>query len=105
MTEEKIKEILNSQDKFNINEGEYQSYLNTLCNDEYSLEVVDRFGGEGQGDYYWYVIQIKDNKSNEKTFVRFNAYHNSWDGCDWDSDFEIVEPKEVLKIEWHLNEK
>jgi hypothetical protein len=56
---------------------------------------VTRFGGEGQGDEAWFVIQIGDQ------MFRMDGYYASDYGTDWDGDLYEVKPvvKEVTFYE------
>lgn len=68
--------------------------------DGYSLSVEDEFGGEGEGDSYWFVFKLV--LPNEKEYyVKYNGYYNSWDGTSWDSyEPELVEPYEKTVRDW-----
>lgn len=53
--------------------------------------VVESWGGEGEGDSIGYVLQFGDR------YVSVNGYYNSWDGADYD-DADIVEVVPVQKV-------
>lgn len=64
------------------------------------VEVVDSYGGEGQGDEYWKVFRFKDR------YFRVNAYYSSWDGVNFDmADIEEVFPEEVTTIVYKTKKK
>lgn len=71
----------------------------TVAGNIYSFEVVEDFGGEGMGDHMYVVLRI--NK-NEKLLchVKYSGWYSSWDGSEWETDFDIVEPVTVQKIEY-----
>lgn len=59
------------------------------------LEVVEKFGGEGQGEHYYYIL------SYGLSFLRVAGYYDSWEGTTWSEDeTELVVPKPVTVIEW-----
>lgn len=66
----------------------------------YCIETEDCFGGEGLGEEYWFVLRITETKSKKTKFIKFNAWYDSWNGCEWHKGFEIVNPVEVIKVEW-----
>lgn len=58
-------------------------------NIEYKL--VDRYGGEGEGDRHWFVLYFPESN----TFLRARGYYQSYDGSDYSSSkWEEVIPKE-----------
>lgn len=63
------------------------------------VEVVEDFGGEGQGDLRYVVFSVKFTDETVKYF-RQEGYYSSYDGTVWDGDFTEVTPKEVLRTEW-----
>lgn len=67
---------------------------------DYTFEIVDEYGGEGQGDNYWGVAKI--TKDNEEVFVRLSGWYQSYNGaeCDNYNDWELVEPKQVTETKY-----
>lgn len=63
------------------------------------VEVVEDFGGEGQGDLRYVVFKVTFADETVK-YYRQEGYYSSCDGTDWDGDFTEVTPKEVLRTEW-----
>lgn len=54
-----------------------------------AVREVDSYGGEGQGDEYWSVIEFEDE---EGTFlVELRGYYQSYDGGYYDSA-KLVKP-------------
>lgn len=62
-------------------------------------EVVEDFGGEGEGDLRYVVFKVTFFNGTVKHY-RQEGYYSSYDGTDWDGDFHEVTPKEVLRTEW-----
>lgn len=59
------------------------------------IKVVEQFGGEGQGEQYYYIL------SYGLAFLRVGGYYSSWEGTTWSEDeTELVVPKPVTVIEW-----
>lgn len=59
------------------------------------LELVDQFGGEGEGDDYWFVFKIEDQ------FFKVEGFHSSWEGVNWEgSEIKEVEAREVTVIQY-----
>lgn len=59
------------------------------------IEVVEKFGGEGRGEQYYYIL------SYGLYFLRVGGYYDSWQGTTWsEEETEIVVPKPVTVIEW-----
>jgi hypothetical protein len=63
-----------------------------------TVEVLDSFGGEGQGDDYWrvYKLELEDGTS---TIIRRNGWYASYEGSSWDN-FEEVKPVQVMVTQW-----
>lgn len=59
------------------------------------LELVEQFGGEGEGDNYWLVFKVEDQ------FFKVEGFHSSWEGVNWeDSEIKEVEAREVTVIQY-----
>ena len=112
MNKEEIKNLLKETVKLNDSSYDYEIHglsgkhieeltgYGTIENiDGFEIKYEDDFGGEGDGDSYWLVISILELESNEKTYIRFNGYYDSWNGTEWE-DWQIVNPKEVSVIQW-----
>lgn len=64
--------------------------------EQISFKNVDSYGGdEGEGEQYWSVYEFTDKKTNEKCYVKFDGWHQSYSGSEFDNWF-FVEPKEKL---------
>lgn len=58
------------------------------------LELVEDFGGEGQGDDYWVVFKVGDQ------FFKKNGWYASYDGGELDGDLYEVVPVQVSRTEY-----
>lgn len=61
----------------------------------YGVSLVEQYGGEGQGEDYWFVLKVGDRH------IKFDGYYQSYDGCyvEWD-DAKFVEPVQVTVTKW-----
>lgn len=56
------------------------------------VTIVDYFGGEGEGDQYWFVFQVED--ADGTRLFRRNGWYQSYDGGHYDGPTEEVKPVE-----------
>lgn len=65
-----------------------------------SVRLVEQFGGEGQGDAAWIVIEVIE-PGHEPRLFKVDGDHSSFDGTYYDGDLYEVQPKtvEVIKYE------
>lgn len=61
------------------------------------IKLVDDFGGEGQGDDYWIVMEITVDDEPPRLY-RVEGWYASYDGGYLDGDLHEVRPKEVTRI-------
>lgn len=61
--------------------------------------IVDRFGGEGKGDDYWFVFKVTDADGNERLFRR-NGWYASYDGGEYDGPTDEVKPQDKVITVW-----
>jgi len=72
-----------------------------FTNGKYTISCEEDFGGyEGAGEKTWVVYSLKDNETDEVIYFKLNGWYDSWNGTEWENDFVIVNPKEVIRIEW-----
>jgi hypothetical protein len=57
-----------------------------------AVEVVERVGGEGEGDHKHIVFRITPMWTSVTRYFKKNGYYSSYDGTDWDGAFFEVEP-------------
>lgn len=96
MTKETITEIFKSYG-YDITEVSYNGgfeYTNFPELEGTTIEKVEQHGGEGEGDSYYIVFKIEHGE--EETYIRFNGYYSSYNGVDWNIEFDIVKPKEIM---------
>lgn len=65
---------------------------------EINFKYEDSFGGEDCGDDYWSVYSF--SKGDEKVFVQFDGWYQSYNGSEYDEWF-FVEPKEVTVTKYY----
>ena len=57
-------------------------------------------GAEGDGASMSYVLKI-EHPDHPVAYIRWTGTYSSWDGNEWYSAPEMVEPKEVVVIQYH----
>lgn len=67
---------------------------------DYSLELEDSFGGEGQGENYWLVFSL-NKQGEDKLYFKIPGYHISHDGStlEVENTFQVW-PKEKTITTW-----
>jgi hypothetical protein len=55
---------------------------------DFEFEIVEDFGGEGQGDSRYVVFSLTDG--TDTRFFRKDGYYASYDGSTWDGEFREV---------------
>ena len=65
-----------------------------------TIEVVESYGGEGEGETYYYVLHFVDHG----VYTRSDAHYTSYDGTDW-SDSEFKECEKVPKTGYEFRNK
>ena len=111
--EEVLKQVLVLNERFEeeyaeIDEDELEdvfSYSEAKQLPSYTIKMEESYGGEGQGDDYWFVLSITESAIlgedlKDSIYIRFNGWYSSYNGTEWDGGFSIVYPKPVEKIEW-----
>lgn len=63
------------------------------------IEVVDSFGGEGQGDQYWFVFKVTDD-NGEARYFRRDGWYASFNGGYYDGPTEEVVAQEKTIQVW-----
>lgn len=111
---QKVKEFLEFEFE---NESDYGSLPKTMFQSEYpekdskwngdfenevlakadelglTVDFVDSFGGEGQGNDYWSVYSFTDG--DNVVYVQFDGWYASYNGSEY-SEWFFVEPKQVV---------
>lgn len=57
-----------------------------------TVSMEASFGGEGQGDDYWFVLKIEDG--DDTVYVRQDGWYASHVGGEYDGEFSKVDAKE-----------
>lgn len=71
----------------------YQEIENDGTRGGVTVEFVDHYGGEGQGDQYWTVYKF--TKGGEELYVKFYGWYASYDGATY-QDYRFVQPKQKM---------
>ncbi len=84
-------------------EGAYDPYHG------FSIELVNSEGGtEGGGEYVERVFKITEfnitEPAQEPVYLRRTGFYSSYNGIEYDGEFEIVIPREVIVTEYYTAE-
>jgi len=63
--------------------------------EQISFKNVDSHDAEDEGEDYWSVYEFTGNQTNEKCYVKFDGWYQSYSGSEFSKWF-FVEPKEKL---------
>ncbi len=66
-----------------------------------TLEHVDSYGGEGQGDEYWVVFKV----TSTGQLFKVDGYYSSYDGGSLDGDVYEVTPVQVTVTQYKKKAK
>lgn len=68
------------------------------------VRLVEDFGGEGQGDDYWFVFSVtqvdEESGLSVSAMYRMDGYYASYDGGSYDGDLYMVKPQPKTVIEY-----
>lgn len=64
---------------------------------DFDFRTVESYGGEGQGDDYWFVIEVQFE--DQIKHFKISGYYASYDGGYYDTLTE-VKPKEKVITVW-----
>jgi hypothetical protein len=65
----------------------------------YTVNSVDGYGGEGQGEDYWGIFSLE--KDGVETYWMLSGWYASFNGAEVELDsLEEVKPKEVTVRKW-----
>ena len=78
-------------------DDEEYTFVKTAEEQGISYTHIDSYGGEGQGYEYWSVYEF--TRDEDKVYVKFNGYYQSYNGSEYDEYF-FVEPKEKVVTEY-----
>ena len=76
---------------------EVSDFKDALLTAGIDYEEEAQHGGEGQGERFWTVYSF--TKDNEKVFVQFDGWYQSYNGSEYNGWF-FVEPKEVVVTQY-----
>lgn len=91
----------------NVDEDLSPARIEVKCKDfeadGIALTLVDSVGGyEGQGEYVRRVFEVTKHGTNI-SFVAITGFYSSYSGIDWDADWTIVYPKQVLQTVYTIH--
>jgi hypothetical protein len=109
---EEIKALFDAQDNKEVERQFFYSEFTNVtqwdedCVTEFKAELNKlgvnfnheaRHGGEGKGDAFWTVYSF--TKGDEKVFVRFDGWYQSYNGAEY-TEWFFVELKEVVVTQY-----
>lgn len=59
----------------------------------FEFKGVDSYGGEGMGEEYWTVIEVRIPNQDETALVKLNGWYASYEGADY-TGWSFVQPKQ-----------
>lgn len=60
---------------------------------DWEVEQVQQFGGEGEGDQFWVVFSF--TKDGETKYVKFYGWYESYNGTEYEG-YKFVTPQEKV---------
>ena len=109
---EEIKALFDAQDNKEVERQFFYSEFTNVtqwdedCVTEFKAELNKlgvnfnheaRHGGEGKGDAFWTVYSF--TKGDEKVFVQFDGWYQSYNGAEY-TEWFFVELKEVVVTQY-----
>lgn len=79
-------------------EDEVIDFANVLKEKQISYKEVDSYGGEGQGDDFWVIVEF--SSGDTKVNVKFDGWYQSYNGSEY-TEWFFVKPKKVSVVEWN----
>jgi hypothetical protein len=76
ITAKELQDLIESIDNYDVSWDEIDGY--DIPGFSERPKVVDRYGGEGQGDTLYVVFEL------EGRYFKFDGYYSSYDGYSWD---------------------
>lgn len=71
-----------------------------VVKDGYLWYLEDEWGGEYDRAEMFVVYKITRLSDNQVGFIRFDGAYSSWDGSEWDDNYTVVAPREVMKTRY-----
>ena len=91
--EDSLEEVLYLWDN---KKNKKQSYL--IIGD-FKMTIQERYGGEGCGSDYWYIVRAENTNSGEVFFYNFSGWYASYQGHEIEDVNEVFANLEV-KTNW-----
>lgn len=83
---------LSTKNGYGFHDAAYR--CNDSISDQFDIELLEEFGGEGEGNVYYYVFKIIDKQTDETVYIKFDGFYDSWNGTEWETDCFFVYPKQ-----------
>lgn len=64
---------------------------------DYRFEPESRFGGEGQGDDYWFVCRV-EREGQDPRYFKFFGWYTSYDGGEIESVKEVKPKTKTITV-------
>lgn len=91
-----FEHLCESEDIENVYGKNYKNFETSFG--KVDVKLLDSYGGEGQGEDYWKVYELKMEDGTSAIYRR-NGWYASSEGVSWDN-FEEVKAVEVVKMDW-----
>lgn len=93
-----IADLIFNEDELALEEFEVETYTHNIN----QIKIIDSYGGEGQGDQYWYVIKLT-HKNGSEHLVKLDGYYASYTGATYGEWF-FVKPTQVMVTQYVKSE-
>jgi len=91
------EELCDSEsDEDSDDDEENLQLLRKLRAQKISVVLEDNYGGEGQGDEYWYVYRFR--RGDEVAYVKFDGYYASYCGSEFHEWFFVKPAQKTITV-------
>lgn len=90
---------LSTSDVYEIEELDEDETIEIDGHQVFIKLVHSEGGGEGEGDYVERVMAVNID-GEVVSYVRVTGYYESYNGTEWNGDWELVEPREVTVTQY-----
>ena len=73
--------------------GKYETVWVNIPGVPFEYRSIESYGGEGCGDNYWKLFEVRLPGETETALVRLNGWYSSYYGVDY-SDYQFVTPRQ-----------
>lgn len=84
-----VSEILNCREKVEF-----------LLTKDFGIEYrsADSYGGEGKGEDYWNVLEMRLPGGSETVFVKLRGWYSSYDGVEYESWHFVTPTQKTITV-------